>query len=163
MFRYVGDEARHRVNLWSSTFEMIRWCLLLWFCVVSDPRMPWLVMSMMGCQCHRCAGSEIEWPWVRVLSAGPCLCCCLEWDTGQLTAEASRAWAEPAAAPRHKSGMRGRKGETGQGARRRRRKAGGGKGCECWYRDTRPDPAPSACVLFPDQKAPGLVSIVSSL
>ena len=90
MFRYVGDEARHRVNLWSSSFQMIRLCLLSCLCVMSAPRMPWLGMSMMGCQCHRCAGSEIEWPWVRVLSAGPCLCCCLEWDTGQLTAEPSQ-------------------------------------------------------------------------
>lgn len=79
-----------------------------------------LSMSQMCGIRNRVAGSESGVP-------GPA---CAVWShTGQLTAEAS---PEPAAAPRHKSEMRGRKGETGQEvARRRRRKEGDCKGCEC--------------------------------
>ena len=144
----------HPVNIpWNSPFEMTNgvcynaYVLPLppwwrgWWC-------PWCVVSVTDVQGIRNSPSGREW------ECRACLCCAALSTRGSLQLRP----APVSSCTQTQVRMRGRKGEARSLCRR---KAGGGKGCECWYRDTRPDPAPSACVLFPDQKAGLWVSIVS--
>ena len=141
----------------TSEAPLLRWFNCAWQsaleCYICPRLVTWLVMSMMGCQCHRCAGSEIARVAgsESVVSAGPCL-----WHTG-----AAYSWGQSgarAAAPRHKSEMLwGRKGGTGD----RGQEKGGGRRLlqgvwvliSQWHRHS-----PVASVLFPDQKATPLLS-----